>query len=556
MTIQQLYQKWLDNENLSPVLKKQLLAMNEEEKRDAFKGELEFGTAGIRGVLGPGTNRMNIYNVRRATLGFIKFLKNHSSNKLEQGVIIAHDNRHFSEQFSLEAANLLIKNGIKAYLFKNNELKPTPLLSYSIRKLNAIAGIVITASHNPPEYNGYKIYDNNGCQFLPDATDIIAQNMHEVGDGFDLDFKIDQSLISYVPQSVEIDYQNDIKNLQLYPHDKRDIKIVFSNQHGTSRDFVVPILTSSGYTVIPVKEQWDFDPDFSGKKSPNPESEVSFELAIKYAKENNADLIIINDPDSDRVGIAVKHNGKYTLLNGNETGPILLEYLLSHYKNRSMMPKNPVMYNTFVTSNLSDLIAESYGLKVIKTLTGFKWMANEIAKESERNLNFAFAFEESYGYVISDFIRDKDGIQAAMILAEACDFYKKQQKTFIDVLEDIYQKFGYFYCHTVNVTLKGEDGKQKIKAILDTLRNEKIDQLNNTKLIKKEDYLDELYNMPKQNLLKFYFADKSWFAVRASGTEPKIKFYFVCVGQNLKEGKAKMEKMYQDLNEKYLKIKE
>ncbi|MGL5268493.1 MAG: phospho-sugar mutase [Spiroplasma sp.] len=555
MILPENYQIW-KQQKLPKHLKEQLKQMNDKEIIEAFSNNLEFGTAGIRGLVGPGTNRINEVTIIKATQALIEYLKTQfSKEQLRiQGVVIAHDNRHFSKEFALLTAQVLAHNSILAYLFKDNNLRPTPVLSYSIRKINAVSGIVITASHNPPEYNGYKIYDQNGCQFLPNITNIITDNMKKLQNQFKFTFIYEKILIKEVPSVIEEQYCNDIKSLQFYPNEKRNIKIIFSNLHGTSREWVVPILQQTGYQVILVEEQASYDPDFKGVVSPNPEVKNTFTLALEYARRYDADLVILNDPDADRIGIAVKHQGDYVLLNGNETAPILLEYLLSHYQERKIMPKNPVMYNTFVTGILSDQVAKSYGCQVIKTLTGFKWIGAEILKEKERKINFIFAFEEAYGYVIKDITRDKDGIQAAMVLAEATWYYLKQGKTLLDVLTWIYQKFGYYYCYTVNLVLKGQEGQKQIASMIDILRKENIKSLANIPLIKKEDYLNGLYNMPEQNLLKFYFQDGSWFAVRPSGTEPKIKFYFVCIDQNIVAAKNKMHDMYHDLAQTYLKF--
>jgi len=548
------YEIW-KNQLLPKHLQTQLEKMQPTEIELAFSNELEFGTAGMRGMIGPGTNRINEITIMKATLAFITYLKRtYSIKELAQGIIIAHDNRHFSTEFSWLTAKLFAKHNILVFLFKDNDLRPTPVLSYSILKINALAGIVITASHNPPEYNGYKIYDQYGCQFLPNVTDIIGEIMTKLDDDFQIEFPYDTSLIKEIAPTVETNYRNDIKKLQFYPQQTRNFKIVFSNLHGTSREWVKPILEECGYQVILVTEQADYDPDFKGVVSPNPEVKATFDLAIQYAKKHDAQLIILNDPDADRIGIAVKHLNDYVLLTGNETAPILLEYLLSHYQKRKLMPKKPVMYNTFVSTTLTDAIAKTYGCQVIKTLTGFKWIGAEMLKEKERDLNFVFGFEEAYGYVIKDITRDKDGIQAAIVLAEAAWYYYQQQKSLVDILTTIYQKFGYYYCHTVNIILTGTAGQKTINTMLEDLRVSNITSLNNIAISKVEDYQTGLYGMPGQNLLKFYFIDGSWFAARASGTEPKIKFYFVCVDQSTKAAKAKMTAMYQELTTKYLKI--
>lgn len=555
MVLPENYKIW-KQQILPNHLKKQLDKMSDEEIFEAFTNNLEFGTAGMRATVGPGTSKINEVTIIKATIAVIEYLKTQFSKEelKNRGVVVAHDNRHFSKEFAQLTAEVLAHNNILAYLFKNNDLRPTPVLSYSIRKINAVSGIVITASHNPPEYNGYKIYDENGCQFLPNITNIIAENMLNLQDQFNFSFSYDKNFLKEVPEKIEEQYRYDIKSLQFYPNKKRNIKIVFSNLHGTSKEWVVPILEQAGYEVIVVKEQSDYDPDFKGVISPNPEVKATFSLAVKYGKTYNADLIILNDPDADRVGIAVKHQGEFILLNGNQTAPILLEYILSHYQKRKIMPKNPVMYNTFVTGTLSDEVAKSYGCQVIKTLTGFKWIGAEILKEKERGINFVFGFEEAYGYVIKDITRDKDGIQAAMVLAEATWYYLQQNKTLVDILTWIYQKFGYYYCYTVNLVLKGQDGQKQIADMIDILRKENIKSLANINLIKKEDYLKGLYNMPGQNLLKFYFQDGSWFAVRPSGTEPKIKFYFVCIDKDITTAKLKMNNMYQELAKNYLKF--
>lgn len=555
MDLSKTYDNW-KQQTLPKHLRIQLDKMSKSEIEEAFTTTLEFGTAGMRGITGVGTGRINEIIIMKATVAFIKYLKSTFSQKdLTRGIVIAHDNRHFSVEFTILTAKTLAKHNIPVFLFKDNDLRPTPVLSYSIRKINAIAGIVITASHNPPEYNGYKIYDQYGCQFLPEVTNVIGHNMEQLPDDFQLEFPYNKDLIKEVPIAVETNYRNDIKALQFYGDvKKRNMKIVFSNLHGTSLKWVPPILEQCGYEVIIVKEQASYDPDFKGVISPNPEVQPTFDLAIKYAKKHDAQLVILNDPDADRIGIAVQHQGQYVLLTGNETAPILLEYLLSHYQKNKTMPKNPVMYNTFVTSNLSDVVAKSYGCQIIKTLTGFKWIGAEMLKEKARNLNFVFGFEEAYGYVIKDITRDKDGIQSAMVVAEAAWHYLQSQKTLINVLEDIYEKFGYYYCYTVNLVLQGPKGQAEINGMLETLRVSNISSLHNIKIEKIEDYEQGLYGMPGQNLLKFYFSDGSWFAVRPSGTEPKIKFYFVCVDKSTLVAKQKMQKIYEELAKKYLKI--
>ncbi|WP_342256038.1 phospho-sugar mutase [Spiroplasma endosymbiont of Poecilobothrus nobilitatus] len=548
---------WKDAKNLDPTLAAEFQQMSEADLIAAFSDDLEFGTAGLRGLLGPGTGKINLYTIRRATLAFMQYLKTiYSATDLKsKGIVIGHDNRHFSAEFAQEVANIFASNNIKAILFANNDLRPTPMVSYTIRKIKAAAGVIITASHNSCEYNGYKIYDHNGSQFLPVATDVIGENYLKIKEEvFTLTLNPDLTLITYVAKEVENNYVSDVKTMQFYPNQKRNIKIVFSNLHGTSKEWTPRILKECGYDVTIVEEQFDNDPNFTFAPNPNPELTECYDLALKYAKKVNADVIILNDSDADRLGIGVKiKEHEYYLMTGNETAPVLIEYLFSHYQRQKTLPKNGVMYNTFVTGNLSDKVAESYGVKVIKTLTGFKWIGDQMSKAADKGLEFLFGFEEAYGYVLKDITRDKDGIQLSLVLAEACWYYHNQGKTLYDVLVEQYNKFDYFYCKTVNLVRDGIDGKKIINNMLKKLRQETITSLDTIKCIKKEDYLHGLYEMPGQDLLKFYFADGSWFAVRASGTEPKIKFYFVCVDKTNEEAKIKMEAMYQELETNYLK---
>ncbi|WP_425377617.1 phospho-sugar mutase [Spiroplasma endosymbiont of Polydrusus pterygomalis] len=549
---------WKNAKNLDPILVTEFQQMSESELLAAFSDDLEFGTAGLRGLLGPGTGKMNLYTIRRATLAFMSYLKTiYAANDLKtKGVVIGHDNRHFSNEFAQEVADIFASNNIKAILFVNNELRPTPFVSYTIRKIKAVAGVIITASHNSREYNGYKIYDHNGSQFLPMATDVIGENYLKIKEEvFTLVLHPDASLITYVDKAIEENYVTDVKAMQFYPEQKRNIKIVFSNLHGTSKEWTPRILEECGYEVIIVKEQFANDPNFTFAPNPNPELTECYDLALKYAKKVKADVIILNDPDADRLGIGVKiKDDKYYLMTGNETAPVLIEYLFSHYQKQKTLAPNGVMYNTFVTGNLSDKVAESYGVQVVKTLTGFKWIGDQMSKAPAKGLQFLFGFEEAYGYVLKDITRDKDGIQSSLVLAEACWYYHQQGKTLYDVLVEQYNKFNYFYCKTVNLVRDGIDGKKIINNMLKKLRQETITSLFQIKCTKKEDYLAGLYEMPGQDLLKFYFEDGSWFAVRASGTEPKIKFYFVCVDKTSEQAAAKMTAMYQELETNYLNV--
>ncbi|WP_374696859.1 phospho-sugar mutase [Spiroplasma endosymbiont of Polydrusus formosus] len=549
---------WKNAKNLDPILANEFRQMSEPELLAAFSDDLEFGTAGLRGLLGPGTGKINLYTIRRVTLAFMAYLKTiYAADDLKtKGVVIGHDNRYFSTEFAQEVAYIFASNNIKAILFANNELRPTPVVSYTIRKIKAVAGVIITASHNSREYNGYKIYDHNGSQFLPVATDVIGENYLKIkGEVFTLVLHCDASLITYVDKAIEENYVTDVKAMQFYPEQKRNIKIVFSNLHGTSKEWTPRILEECGYEVVIVEEQFANDPNFTFAPKPNPELTECYDLALKYAKKVKAGIIILNDPDADRLGIGIKiKDDKYYLMTGNETAPVLIEYLFSHYQKQNTLPPNGVMYNTFVTGNLSDKVAESYGVQVFKTLTGFKWIGDQMSKAQAKGLQFLFGFEEAYGYVLKDITRDKDGIQSSLVLAEACWYYHQQKKTLYDVLVEQYNKFGYFYCKTVNLVRDGIDGKKIINNMLKKLRQETITSLFQIKCTNKEDYLAGLHEMPKQDLLKFYFEDGSWFGVRASGTEPKIKFYFVCIDKTSEQAAAKMTAMYQELEINYLNV--
>ena len=460
------YNLWKRNYlNLTLETKNMFDNLNDIEIQEAFGTDLEFGTAGLRGILGAGTGRMNIFTVRRATLAFIKFLKGKFSQEdlLTKGIVIGCDNRKWSLEFQNDVAQLFAKNKILAKIFENDELIPTPIVSFSVKAEDCIGGIVITASHNPREYNGYKIYDENGCQYLPEATNVIGKYYNSINDEvFNIPLEYDLSLIKYLGQKTKDKYLAMINDMQFYPGEKKNLKIIFSNFHGTSKLWTPVILKNLGYEVIIVKEQYDYDENFTNAPSPNPEILSNYDLAISYAEKHNADIIIVNDPDADRIGIGVKDTktNSFKLLTGNETAPIILEYWISQHKKFNKLPNNAVMYNTFVTGNLSDKVCEKYDVKVIKTLTGFKWIGSQIPLEKERNLSFIFGFEEAYGYVLNPKTRDKDGIQSSIVISEAANYYKNKGKTLVDVLEDIYQELGYYYCYTVNDVYKGLDGQK------------------------------------------------------------------------------------------------
>ncbi|PPE05463.1 phospho-sugar mutase [Williamsoniiplasma lucivorax] len=544
--------EWSTNPTMDPELQDLLANASDEELNAAFNLELEFGTAGIRGILGAGPGRFNVYTIKKVTICLSKLLLSKYPDRLNDGVVIGHDNRHNSKEFAQLVAEILTSFNIKAYLFANNAMKPTPLVSYATKKLNAIAGVVITASHNPAEYNGYKIYDPFGCQLMPEDTDVIATEMDKITDILNWNYQTNPALMTTVANEITKAYEQMIADLQFYPNEtasKKQTKIIFSAVNGTGTEFTPVLLRKFGYDVIEVAEHAFEDETFKNVGNPNPEFAPAWIIPLQYGEKHDADIIIINDPDADRIGIAVKHDKQWVRLNGNETGPLLIQWKLSQQKKFNKLPVNPALYSSFVTSDLGDRIAhETYGVEIIKTLTGFKWMGDEIAKEASRGLNFVFAYEESFGYVLDASTRDKDGIQASVVIAEACWYAKtKHNKTLIDVLDDIYDEYGFYFTDTVNLNVKPEEKAIKLDPIMKQLRTHGLKELAGLKVVKVEDYIDGLYNMPGQNLLKFYFEDGSWFAARPSGTEPKLKIYFVVVDKNQISSKDKQIKMWQDL---------
>lgn len=550
------FKRWNENSLMDSELKEILTAASDEELEAAFGLELEFGTAGIRGVLGAGPGRFNVYTIKSVTQSYAKLLMKKYPNELSRGVVIGHDNRHNSAKFSKLAAEVLTSFGIKAYLFEDNKLKPTPVVSYATKDLNCIGGIVVTASHNPAIYNGYKIYDEFGCQLIDGDTKVIAEEMAKIEDVLTLEHVANNDIIETVPATTLENYKEMISNLQFYKNENRDgFKMIYSAVNGTGTEFTPPLLSSFGYDVIEVAEHAFEDETFKNVGNPNPEFEPAWKIPFEYgAKNPDAKIMIIQDPDADRIGCAVNHNGEWIRIDGNQTGPLLIEWKLSQLKLQNKIPNNPAMYSSFVTSDLGDRIAsETYGVKVIKTLTGFKWMGSEILKEPERGLNFVFAYEESYGYVLDSSTRDKDGIQATTMLVEAAWYYAKQGKTLIDVLNDLFTKYGYYYTYTENLNFKPEEIKSKVEPIMSKLRTEAFNELASLKVTNVEDYINGLHNMPGQNLIKFYFEDGSWIAVRPSGTEPKIKIYFISVDENHEKAKAKCDALFADLK-KFLNI--
>lgn len=547
MNYTELYNHWLNSANIDEATKKELEAMagNDAEIKERFYRELEFGTGGLRGVLGAGINRINKYIVRKTTQGYAEYIKKAGADACRRGVVIAHDNRRFSVEFCKETAGVLAANGIKAYIF--DSLRPTPELSYAVRHLNAFGGVVITASHNPPEYNGYKLYDERGCQLIPEVNDLVVDEIAKISDPLTVkSLTIDEAgeLITVLGADVDESYYKDVMSISVCPDVKKDIKIVYSPQHGTGNVPVRTVLDRLGYNVIPVVEQCEPDTEFSNTLNPNPETDEAYVLAIEYAKKYDADIIITNDPDCDRLGVVIKSANGYTRMTGNQSAAVLLEYILSNRAKQGTLPANGVMFNTVVTSDLGDRICEKYGVSVEKTLTGFKFIGDMVYKhELAGDKQFVFGYEESYGCLVADFVRDKDAVQASLMLCEAASYYNEQGKTLLDVLAELYAEHGFFLDALDNFTFKGIDGSDKISALMDGLRKNAPTAAGDIKVAKVEDFQSaemKAEGFPSSNVLKFKMEDGSWVAVRPSGTEPKCKFYYSIVAENEEKAKVKL----------------
>ena len=542
--IKENYEYWLNNKNTDPKLVEELKVMTQQQINDAFYTNIEFGTAGMRGVMGAGTNKINIHTIRKANYGFVKYILSKGEHTKLQGIAIGYDNRHNSYEFALDSAKFISGYGIKVYMFST--LAPTPELSYAVRYYGCAGGIMITASHNTKEYNGYKIYDETGCQLVPDLASQVIRNVNEVKDLLELVCNPNDSLIEYVKDKVDEAYINEVLNIRLNPNIDKNIKVVFSPEHGASNYPVSESLKRAGYKVILVSEQAIHDGDFPNTKTPNPEDEKAYELSLEYAKKHNADLILVCDPDGDRMGVAIKHNNEYVILNGNQTGALLMEYIFSEMTRQNIMPENPIMFNTVVTSDIGEAVAKYYNVKCEKTLTGFKFIGEKIQEYSiNKKANYVFGYEESYGSLARPFVRDKDATQACMLLAEACAYYNNQNKTLVDVMNDIYSKLGYYLDSQTSVVLPGQKGAEQLKNIIDSLRTNPLTNICNNKVVRYQDYglqIDinnnietKLEGFAKSDVLKYYLEDNSFIAVRPSGTEPKCKIYYSIIGKDKQE---------------------
>ena len=567
MSWQDIALKWEKFEGLEDYLKTQLENFSEKEKEEAFYAPLEFGTAGMRGIVGPGINRMNIYTVRQATEGLARLIETYGEEAKKRGVAIAHDSRHFSPEFALESAKVLVKHGIKAYVFE--DLRPTPELSYAVRHLHTFAGIMITASHNPAAYNGYKVYGEDGGQMPPKDADALTEFVRQVENPLAVDVvtkeELEQSaLFEWIGEAVDAAYLEEIKSVSVNPallSNTKDLSVVYTPLHGTGLMLTKRALDQAGFTGLNVvSEQAIPDGDFTTVKSPNPEEAGAFEYAIRLGEETKADVLLATDPDADRMGAAVRQpDGTYQVITGNQIAAILLDYLLFAHQKAGTLPANAAAVKSIVSSELPTVIAEHYGAKMVNVLTGFKFIAEQIKNYEETNAHtFMFGFEESYGYLVQPFVRDKDAIQAVLLLTEVAAHFKSEGKTLYDGLQALYEKYGYFLEKTISVTVQGLEGPAKIKALLDGLRKEVPSNFGGIKVALAQDFsvnqqvdaqgvVSEI-GLPTSNVLKYILEDGSWIAVRPSGTEPKIKFYMGVKATTQEEAEEKLAKFQKDLD--------
>ncbi|EEA85365.1 phospho-sugar mutase [Peptacetobacter hiranonis] len=555
MSYKDIYNEWIESSYFDEDTKDELrgIADDENEIKERFYKSLEFGTAGMRGIIGAGTNRMNVYTVRKATRGVCRYIERKFGDEgKNRGVVIAHDSRRMSREFCEEAAATLAAYGIKAFVF--DSLRATPMLSFAIRYLNCQMGIVITASHNPKEYNGYKVYGSYGGQICVDEANEIIDEVNSIESLGDIkvgsfDSYLESGMITVLDDDVDNAFNeavlSQVRDKKMVSENGDKLRIIYTPIHGTGNVPVRRALKDAGFTdVAVVKEQELPDTEFSTVEYPNPEEKAVFNIAIDMAKESNADLIIGTDPDCDRVGIVVRdNNGEYVVLNGNQTGAIIVNYLFSKMNEAGNIPEKPVVIKTIVTSELGAAIAEHYGAEVVNTLTGFKFIGEKIHEYEDFGSvvkNFVIGYEESYGYLVGTHARDKDAVVASLILSEAALYYKLKGMNLYDALMEIYDKFGYYKEALKSITLKGIDGVEKIAEIMKSFRNDDISSIAGVKVDRKLDYKEGIDGLPKADVLKFVLEDNSWIAIRPSGTEPKIKFYFGVCGNNEVESDKKV----------------
>lgn len=556
MTYKERYRQWLEKLGEDSELRAELVALedNEAEIEDRFYQDLSFGTAGLRGKMGAGTNRMNVYTIARATQGVADYIARHGKEAMEKGVVIAHDSRHYSKEFSRLTARILAANGIKVYTFP--DLRPTPELAFMVRRLGCISGINITASHNPKEYNGYKAYWEDGCQVSSEIADGMLKKMNEVdlftgAKGMDFDEAVEKGIITVLGSAYDREYLDLIEGLAIHYGDELDlsIPIVYTPLNGAGAIPFTTMLKDRGFTNWAiVKEQEMPDGDFTTVGYPNPEAPRAFAMSERLGKELGAELLMATDPDADRFAIEIRNDeGEYVWLNGNQTGYIIVNYLLEGKKDAGTLPEKGAMVKSIVTSTMSTIMAESYGVKMFESLTGFKNICGRIPDVEAQGYEYMFGYEESVGYACCPYIRDKDGISAGMMVAEAAAYYKKQGKTLWQVLEGLYEKYGFFAEDEPNLVLEGIEGANRIKRMMTTVRENPPTEIAGAKVVKLVDYKDGYEDIPASNVLRFYLDNNSWFAIRPSGTEPKIKFYFYTCQSSREEALRTNKKIKDDI---------
>ena len=567
MDYKEKYNEWLNSKVISETIKEELRSITDEKEiEDRFYKELDFGTGGLRGVIGAGTNRMNVYTVSKATQGFANYLnKDFEAPK----VAIAYDSRNMSKEFAEAAALTLCANNVKVFLFES--LRPTPMLSFTVRHLNCQGGIVITASHNPKIYNGYKVYDEFGGQVTDEKAGLIIGEVNSIVNYEDiktiaLEEALKDNLLEYIGEDVDKAYLEEVKALtirtELVKEKAKDLKVIYTPIHGSGNMPVRRVLKELGYeNVEVVKEQEMPDGNFPTASYPNPENAQVFELALEMAKTSNPDIIFGTDPDCDRIGVVVKENsGEYKVLTGNQTGLLLTDYILSSLKEEGKLPSNGVVIKTIVTSEGARAIANYYGVEIMDVLTGFKYIGEKIRQFQENgDKKYLFGFEESYGYLAGEFVRDKDAVIASMLIAEMTLYYKEQGKSLYEALIELYNRVGFFKEDLISIELQGKEGQEKIGKCLDLLRETALTEVDGVKIAKRLDYKlskeedlvnasEEVINLPKSNVLKYILVDGSSFVVRPSGTEPKIKFYIATVGESEADAKEKIANIEAEIN--------
>ncbi|MCF1584710.1 phospho-sugar mutase [Tetragenococcus koreensis] len=571
MSWKEIYEQWANDDSLDNHLKEQLAELKgkETELEDAFYAPLEFGTAGMRGVLGPGINRMNIYTVRQATEGLANFMVKQGFDAARRGVAIAYDSRHLSQEFALEAAKTLAYHNIPAYVFES--LRPTPELSFAVRYLGTFTGIMITASHNPPEYNGYKVYGEDGGQMPPADADLVTALIREVDNPLTIPVMSetaakDEGLVTMIGEEVDQAYLAELSTVTIdqdvIDQMEDQLKLVYTPLHGTGKMLGEKALRQAGFKEFILEpEQAVADPDFSTVKSPNPEETSAFEYAMRLGKKENADLLIATDPDADRLGAAVRMpNGEYKVLTGNQIGALFIRYILEARKKTNALPENAMILKSIVSSELATAIAQSYGVPVTNVLTGFKFIAEKIKEfEIDNSHTFIFGFEESYGFLVQPFVRDKDAIQALVLLAEVAAAYKKQGKTLYDALQEIFAEYGYYAEKTISLTKAGQEGSAQIAALMKSFREQTPTEFAGIKVVQTEDFQQlirknaagdtEKIASPPSDVLKYTLEDESWLAIRPSGTEPKIKFYIGVKADSDERAEQKIELLQAAINE-------